>query len=346
VPGYWISNSINIALNSTKRPVPGLVMSVVSSAAQLLLCVVFSHPRLGSMGYLGIALARALGGWISLATIIAVVRQQRLQALVWRLHPESEPILKAGAMCDYLRVSVPSALVIWSEWWAFEVLSLLVGLTPHAQLNLAAHGTMFNIVVVFYMCWTGTCTAVCALVGNLLGAERHAEIRPLLRAAFAFSAATSLALAVGYELSKGWLALAFTTDVRVQTIMTRSSLGLVLSVPLYAQMMTFYGALRGANYQRPGILGTFVGYWFVGLPLGGYLGCVLHWPTPLVGVWLGNVVALAISASWVMVAVFCRIDWESVRPASAIRASLLPGVARDSARELAKTGATSGNAGQ
>ena len=109
------------------------------------------HPQLGSMGYLSCALARALGGWISLATIIVVVRQKELQAFVWRLHPQSEPLLKPGAMREYLRVSLPSAVVVWSEWWALEVLALLVGLTPDAKLNLAAHGTMLNIIVVFYM---------------------------------------------------------------------------------------------------------------------------------------------------------------------------------------------------
>eukprot|EP00913_Durusdinium_trenchii_P006461 g6073.t1 len=90
-------------------------------------------------------------------------------------------------------------------------------------------------------------------------------------------------------------------------------MGLVLSVPCYAQLMTFYGALRGANFQRPGILGTLIGYWVVGLPLGALLGCYWHWPTPLLGVWFGNATALAIAATWVLSAVFFRIDWNTVR---------------------------------
>merc|ERR1712107_602295 len=60
-------------------------------------------------------------------------------------------------------------------------------------------------------------------------------------------------------------------------------------------------------------MGTAVGYWIIGLPLGGVLGCLWHWPTPLLGVWLGNVVALVIASSWVLIAVFCRINWLTVR---------------------------------
>eukprot|EP00747_Dinoflagellata_sp_TGD_P000368 gnl/TRDRNA2_/TRDRNA2_100476_c1_seq1.p1 gnl/TRDRNA2_/TRDRNA2_100476_c1~~gnl/TRDRNA2_/TRDRNA2_100476_c1_seq1.p1 ORF type:complete len:207 (-),score=26.50 gnl/TRDRNA2_/TRDRNA2_100476_c1_seq1:96-716(-) len=193
---------------------------------------------------------------------------------------------------------------------------------------------MFNITVVFYMCWTSAGNAVCAIVGNLLGAHKNGDIPPLLRAAFFLSGCTSVAVAVGYEVAKGWLAMLFTRDQRVCEVMRNSSVGLVLSVPLYAEMMTFYGALRGANRQKPGIVGTLVGYWLIGLPLGAVFGCIWHWPTPLVGVWLGNVIALAIVASWVLSAVFIRIDWLSVRRVTDVAAALLADEDSSSTREL------------
>jgi len=325
VPFYWLSSMINITLNSTKRTAPGLVMNFMSSIAQVSSAFVLIHPKGMNMGYLGMALGRAIGGWVALATIVVCVKALRLQSIVWRLQRDAEPVMNAAALRSYLAVSIPSALVVWSEWWAFEVLTVFVGLTPDAELNLAAHGTMFNFIVPIYMCWTGTCTAVCALVGNLLGEDRRSEIKPLLRATFVFSLCSSLVVAFGYELSKNALAAAFTEDPRVRELIARSSAGLVLSVPLYAQLMSFYGALRGANLQKPGIMGTFIGYWVVGLPLGGVAGCVWQWPTPLLGVWLGNVVALAIAASWVLAAVFCRIDWLSVTRVAGPRTSLLGG---------------------
>eukprot|EP00971_Amphidinium_carterae_P303350 6027707-Amphidinium_carterae.1 len=60
--------------------------------------------------------------------------------------------------------------------------------------------------------------------------------------------------------------------------------------------MTFSGALRGANRQRSAIMGATVGYWIVGLPAGWLMGCALHWPTPLTGIWLGNALALLIAS--------------------------------------------------
>lgn len=188
---------------------------------------------------------------------------------------------------------------------------------------MAAHGIMFNIIVISYMTFTGTSNAVCALVGNKLGARLNRDLRPLFHAAACLSLCTSLTAALVFEMFKAPLAAMFTADTHVRAIIRDSSLGVVLSVPLYAQMMTFYGALRGANKQRPGIVGTFVGYWIVGLPLGFLLAVVFHWPTPLNGAWIGNVVALTIAASWVCVAVFLQIDWMSVVRITGAEAPLL-----------------------
>eukprot|EP00439_Symbiodinium_sp_Y106_P004601 s3313_g1.t1 len=277
VPFWWVSNACHLTLSAAKITFPG---NLVSAPMQVTLCYIFLSPHWLNLGYLGNAMARALGGMISLTVMCITIKARGLQKLVWQRQEGSENVFKAGAMKAYLTVSIPAALVVWSEWWAFEVLSLLVGRTPDAEVNLAAHGTMFNVITVFYMCWTGASMGLCTLVGNALGANDKARIPPLLRMSFLFSLVTSVAVALGYE-------------------------GL-----------------------KPGILGNFIGYWVVGLPLGALLGCVWGWPSPLLGVWLGNVAALFIAASWVLTAVFCRIDWLTVERVDAVAGRLLESQSR------------------
>jgi len=334
VPFWWVSNACHLTLSAAKITFPGLLMNLVSAPMQVTLCYIFLSPHWLNLGYLGNAMARALGGMISLTVMCITIKARGLQKLVWQRQEGSENVFKAGAMKAYLTVSIPAALVVWSEWWAFEVLSLLVGRTPDAEVNLAAHGTMFNVITVFYMCWTGASMGLCTLVGNALGANDKARIPPLLRMSFLFSLVTSVAVALGYEGLKSDFAKMFTEDEVVRHTLETSSLGLVLSVPCYAQLMTFFGALRGANFQRPGILGNFIGYWVVGLPLGALLGCVWGWPSPLLGVWLGNVAALFIAASWVLTAVFCRIDWLTVERVDAVAGRLLEPSQEDGTTEL------------
>jgi len=327
LPFYWVSSAARVALNSVKRTSPGLWTQTISAVVQIILSIIFIHPDMCNLGYVGAALARSAGGVVAMVTMVICVKAEKLEHLVWHTPPNVERVVKSDSLRSYLAVSIPSALTMWSEWWAFEILAALVGWTPAAEreVNLAAHGTMFNLICVVYMVWTGASNAMCTLVGNHIGAERQIALPSLLKAAFLLALVTSAVVSVGYEIWKLPLAKAFTEDTVVQQALADNSLGLVLSVPLYAQLMTFYGALRGANRQRPAIVATVVGYWIIGLPAGGVLGCVWCWPTPLTGVWMGNVIALFIAATWVCMTVFVRIDWLHIRRLSDIaRAQAVP----------------------
>jgi len=340
LPFYWASSAARMALNGAKKTSPGFKGHICSAVAQIIVSIVLMHPRLCNLGYLGAALARSIGGVVSLLTIAVCVKAGGLEYLVWRMPPNSEHIVKWSSLWAFLKVSLPSASIVWLEWWAFEFLAALVGWTPAAgrEVNLAAHGAMFSCISILYRVWFGASNAMGILVSKHIGADRQDELPSLLRAASLLSVATSAVVAAGYEIWKCPLARAFTKDIVVQQALVENSLGLVLSVPPFAQLMTFSGALRGANRQRPAIIATVVGYWVIGLPAGGALGCVLGWPTPLTGVWLGNAIALFVAAAWVCITVFVRIDWHSIRRLSEIEEALVlpqaqnetcPGAAED-----------------
>ena len=56
-------------------------------------------------------------------------------------------MLAARGLAKFILVAIPGALLIWVEWWAFEALTIFVGMLPNATTLLAAHGTMFNSIV-------------------------------------------------------------------------------------------------------------------------------------------------------------------------------------------------------
>jgi len=325
LPFYWASSAARQALNAAKRTSPGFKCHITSAIAQIVVSIVLMHPRLFNLGYVGAALARSIGGVVSVLTLAVCVKAEGLEHLVWRMPPNSEAVVSWRSLGAFLKVSLPSASIVWLEWWAFEFLTALVGWTPAAarEVNLAAHGAMFSCINILYRVWYGASNAMGILVSKHIGANRQEALPPLLRAAALLSGVTSAAVAGGYEMWKLPLARAFTKDIVVQQALVENSLGLVLSVPSFAQLMTFSGTLRGANRQRPAIVATLVGYWVVGLPAGGVLGCVVGWPTPLTGVWLGNAIALFVAAAWVCITVFVRIDWHSVRRLSEIEEALV-----------------------
>lgn len=85
---------------------------------------------------------------------------------------------------EYLSYGVPTAVMICMEWWAYEVLILLAGALPSAQVSLAVMGICLNISTWWvpaglpacmyawvpvccacYMCGAcGSCLAVCGVV--------------------------------------------------------------------------------------------------------------------------------------------------------------------------------------
>ena len=81
-----------------------------------------------------------------------------------------EPVLAVRGLAKFVLVALPGALLMWVEWWAFEALTLFVGLLPDAATLLAAHGTMFNAIVIAYMAFTGLNSALCATTGKYVGA--------------------------------------------------------------------------------------------------------------------------------------------------------------------------------
>ena len=70
---------------------------------------------------------------------------------------------------EYLRVSLPSTLIICSEWWAFELLTVISGLISieaQAVQTLVTSGCaiLFEIPL-------GYQEATCAIIGNCIGAN-------------------------------------------------------------------------------------------------------------------------------------------------------------------------------
>jgi len=165
------------------------------------------------------------------------------------------------------------------------------------------------------MAFTGLGVALCSTTGKYIGARSGGTVPALIGVALVYAALfVALICSALYGLRLP-LARLFTTDAEVVDTINANILGAVLSVPGYATLMTLYGACQGANYQRTAFLGTALGYAF-GIPLGYVLGPVRRWPRPLLGVWLGNVAALAFAAVWVLVLVACK-DWERVRAVTA-----------------------------
>lgn len=319
VPFFWASFALQTVCDGGCQDTrPGLYSNLASSAAQLVLCVLAVHPKLLNWGYLGMAAARSAGGVLQFGLLVAIIISQKRQALVWRRAQYAgrplERALTRHGLCTFLAVALPSACILWVEWWSFELQCLIVGLLPNATVLLAAHGTLFNLVAIAYMTFTGLGTALCALTGKYVGKGAAATVPRLCAIAVALALALSLSISGALYGLRRPLGHLFTTDAAVVNAIDENMLGVSLGVPPYAILMTLYGACIGTNQRAWPFAGTLIGY-AIGLPLAYYLARVRQWPRPLMGVWLGNAAALGFAALCVIAFVVCK-DWKRVRAVS------------------------------
>lgn len=359
VPFFWLSTAMQSVCDGLQRTKIGMYGNLAGALAQVVLTLVACHPALLGWGYLGMAAARSASGVVCAAVLVTYIHCAGLSGLVWRRSDGREAgrltgleagleshVCNRAALLGYLAIALPAALITWMEWWSFEFLALLVGYLPSPEVNLAAHGTLFNIVVTTYMVWraspnpvsdgraahanptllspqafAGISTALCALTGRRIGEGLPNSVPRLCAIALCYSALFVGAIVACLYLLRAPLAAAFTPKAAVRRAVEGTMLATCLSVPGYAVLMTLFGACRGANRQRLATLGVLVGYAAIGLPLGYYLGAVRHWPSvqrALVGVWCGNAVALAFAATWIVVVV-SRVDWPRVRPVPSVQ---------------------------
>uniref|UniRef100_A0A061R7J8 Protein DETOXIFICATION n=1 Tax=Tetraselmis sp. GSL018 TaxID=582737 RepID=A0A061R7J8_9CHLO len=312
LPAVWIATAIQTVLDGIHRTRPGFYGCVVATAAQILACWVFLHPALLNWGYIGMAWSTVLSNFIQLFIMVLYVVTQGLDKEVWLSTDAEEESATFAGVLDFLIVTLPSAAMMWMEWWSFEGLTMLVGLLPNATVNLAAHSTLFNTVVVFYMTYTGLSTAVCSLVGRNIGAADSWRNRRLVVLSLGLCFSVSALVSTSLWLCRTEVAVLFTpNDRRVVEVVEQSIMGICLSIPTYGALMTLYGVCRGASLQSSAVYGTCIGYCIIGFPAAWLCGKHLGWPTPLMGVWVGNVAALVFAATWVIILVL-RVDWDQI----------------------------------
>merc|ERR1712151_386778 len=106
---------------------------------------------------------------------------------------------------------------------------------------------------------------------------------------------------MGDDLSKLW-----TDEEAILAKMENAQLGIVLAVPPYSVMMCLLGVLRGAGLQARGAVAVGISFYVFGLPFGAWMG--LYGGFDLLGVFLGNVIGLTLSAVSMTMQVYF-VDW-------------------------------------
>ena len=217
----------------------------------------------------------------------------------------------------YLQLGVPAVVQICSEWWVFEIITLLAGLLPKTDVEVASVGVLFQLAAVFYMIPMAVQSAAATRVSNELGALNPGKAA---RAAW-------ICLSIGRSMTVAFAVLLLATRTRVALIFVKGTPRRLGGHPYVVQRVTeaipvlaaatlndgvdgvYNGILRGCGLQGRSAAINLLSNWGVGLPLALLLGFVEG--QGIVGFWTGMAVSLLV-ANITYYVITCRIDWEAL----------------------------------
>ncbi len=249
---------------------------------------------LPAMGVVGVGLATAVcDAFMGLTLLAAVLAGPFLRGHGrWRLRE----VLDLSALRRFFDVSLPLAFQTGLEGWGFVFTGLMAGWL--GATAVAGHQVAMNLAAVVYMVPLGLSSAVVVRVGQAVGRLDRPGLGRAVAAGLGVGASIAAGTATLFTLAPGPLAGVYTNDAAVLALAI-SLLPLAAAFQLFdALQVVGLGVLRGLGDTRFPALASLLGFWALGLPIGGWLA--LPGGLGARGIWIGLVIGLTIMCTVVL----------------------------------------------
>ncbi|XP_051535928.1 multidrug and toxin extrusion protein 1-like isoform X1 [Myxocyprinus asiaticus] len=227
-----------------------------------------------------------------------------------------------GWSCDslqqwdgYMKLAIPSTMMICFEWWIYEVGGFLAGML--SELDLAAQHAVIMLAFINYMFPLGIQGAACVRVGNALGAGDTAGAIRTSKVSLTCTAVLAVLQCLVLVSTKTVIGFLFTSDRQIVALVSK-----LLNVYCVLQFFdglvcVSMGILLGSGQQKIAAVANFFGYYCIGLPLGTSL--MFAAKLDVIGFWLGLLICVCVQSSF-FIAVIFRLNWKRVTKEAVERA--------------------------
>ncbi|KAM3338788.1 protein DETOXIFICATION 16 [Capsicum galapagoense] len=281
-----------------------LPMMLTSGATTLLhLFICWFLVLKSGLGNKGAALANAMSYWINVFLLAAYIRISPSCKTTWTRFS----IAAFSDIPRYLRLAIPSAIMLCLESWSFEMMVLLSGLLPNPKLETSVLSISLNTSTMVYMLPFGLSGATSIRVANELGAGRPKAARLAAYTAL-FLASTEGILVAMFMISvrKLW-GHCYSNEEEVVTYVAEMLMFIAVSHFIDANQSVLSGIARGCGWQKVGAIVNLGAYYLWGIPAGVVLAFFYHVGGK--GLWLGLTLSL-LAQALIYLAVTLRTHWE------------------------------------
>uniref|UniRef100_A0A8C4S6G1 Multidrug and toxin extrusion protein n=1 Tax=Erpetoichthys calabaricus TaxID=27687 RepID=A0A8C4S6G1_ERPCA len=184
---------------------------------------------------------------------------------------------------SFIRLAIPSMLMLCIEWWTFEIGSFLSGLI--SKVALGSQSILYELSTIAFMFPLGYGVAVNVRVGNALGAGNTEQAKKSCKVAMMCTGVLAILVMSVVLALKNKIAYIFTTD----------------------PYCVFSGIVKGAGKQKIGAICNLTGYYIIGLPIGVSLMFAAH--MGVLGFWIGLLVCVFMQSIFFLILVL-KFDWK------------------------------------
>ncbi|KAK6146824.1 hypothetical protein DH2020_020693 [Rehmannia glutinosa] len=289
-------------LQAQKIVVPMMIMSGMTTVFHILICWIFVFKiKLGSRGA---ALANGISYWINVLLFALYIKFSKTCA-------ESFTGLSREAFngtLSFLKLAIPSAIMICLEYWSFEMVVLLSGRLPNPELETSVLAISLNTCWMVYNISVGLGGAVSTRVSNELGAGNSQRARLAVYVAAAIATSEGLIIGTTTILVRHVWGKLFSNDKEVIRYVAKIIPLLALSDFLDGFQCVLSGAARGCGWQNLCALINLGAYYVVGIPSSVVLAFVFH--KGGMGLWTGIIFALSVQSVALIIVNLCT-NWDA-----------------------------------
>ncbi|XP_034994809.2 multidrug and toxin extrusion protein 2 [Zootoca vivipara] len=323
LPAAFIYQLQTRYLQSQAILLPQVITGVVANILNVIMNTAFLYSF--GLGVVGSAWANTLS--------------QNLQAIllflyVWwkKIHKETWGGWTLDCLQEwgsFIRLALPSMLMICIEWWTFEIGSFLAGMI--SVVELGAQSIIYELATVAYLLPQGMSVASSVRVGNALGAGDIQQAKLSCITGLLCTGVFAMVFAGLLAAVKDVVAYVFTSDREIIALVAKVMMIFAPFHLLDAIAATCGGILRGAGKQKIGAIANAIGYYIIGLPIG--ITLMFRYKLGVMGLWTGLIVCISLQAASFLVLVL-RADWAKASEEAQSRAGLTARLQTSSSEDI------------
>ncbi|XVE58819.1 hypothetical protein DITRI_Ditri04bG0199600 [Diplodiscus trichospermus] len=280
---------------------PMMICAGFTSLLHILICwlMVFQSD----LGFKGAALANSISNWINVFLLALYVKFSPSCAKTWAGFSKEA----FHNIFTFLRLAIPSAVMVCLEMWSFEMMVLLSGLLPNPELQTSVLSICLNTASTVWMIPFGLSGAVSTRVSNELGGGNPEGACLAVCVVIIMAISEGLLLGSILILIRNVWGYAYSNEVEVVKYVAEMMPLVAASNFLDSLQCVLSGTARGCGWQKIGAYINLGSYYLVGIPCAILLAFVLNVGGK--GLWLGIICALAVQVTSLSV-VTIRTNWE------------------------------------